>query len=97
MMRSLQTKPYMLDNREEQCLQLGGEKKEGVAGSFSYQPHITLHGSSVEASTFAWILSMTIPAGFDRFMTNHELPFLNSEPEIDANRYKIEILGSLPE
>jgi hypothetical protein len=40
---------------------------------------------------------MTIPAGFDRFVLEHKLPNTQSEPEMDAARYKIEILGPLPE
>lgn len=151
MMRSLQTKPYMLDNEEGQLLQaLGGsvsikatseqtgsvfnlfevccpadyatplhihytedvaiyvlegtltffwgsEKKEAVAGSFIYQPRGTPHGLCVEGVTPARILYMTIPAGFDRFMLEQKLPNSKSEPEVDAARYKIEILGPLPE
>jgi len=150
MMRSLKTKPYMLDNQEGQCLQslgtgvsikatteqtggvfnlfevscppdyttplhihytedvavyvlegtltffLGGEKKEAVAGSFFYQPRCTPHGFRVEGSAPVRILYMTIPAGFDQFVLEHELPTPESEPEVDAARYKIEILGPLP-
>jgi hypothetical protein len=40
---------------------------------------------------------MTVPAGFDRFIREHELSTTNSEPEAVAARYKIEILGPLPE
>jgi hypothetical protein len=40
---------------------------------------------------------MTVPAGFDRFIFEHELPAAESESEADAARYKIEILGPLPE
>lgn len=151
MMRSLQTKPYMLDNEEGQLLQaLGGsvsikatseqtgsvfnlfevccpadyatplhihytedvaiyvlegkltffwgsEKKEAVAGSFIYQPRGTPHGLCVEGVTPARILYMTIPAGFDRFMLEQKLPNSKSECEMAAARYKIEILGPLPE
>jgi len=151
MMRSLQTKPYMLDNEEGHCLQslgtsvsikatteqtgsvfnlfevscppeyttplhihytedvavyvldgtltffLGREKKEAVTGSFFYQPRGTPHGFRVEGNTPARILYMTIPAGFDQFILEHELPTPEFEAETDAARYKIEILGPLPE
>ena len=75
----------------------GNEKKEAVAGSFFYQPRGTPHGLCVEGATRARILYMTIPAGFDRFMLEQKLPNSKSEHEVDAARYKIEILGPLPE
>jgi len=51
----------------------------------------------VEAGAPARILYMTVPAGFDRFILEYELPTPNSKSEADAARYKIEILGPLPE
>ena len=75
----------------------GSEKKEAVAGSFIYQPRGTPHGLCVEGATPARILYMTIPAGFDRFMLEQKLPNSKSEREMAAARYKIEILGPLPE
>ncbi len=75
----------------------GSEKKEAVAGSYFFQPRGTPHGFRVEGGTPARILYMTIPAGFDRFVIEHKLPAPKSEPETDAARYKIEILGPLPE
>ena len=150
-MRSLQTKPYMLDNQEGQFLQALGasvsikatseqtggvfnlfevscpqgfatpliihytedvavyilegsltlfwgneKKKEATAGSFLYQPRSTPHGFRVEDGTPVRILYMTVPAGFDRFILEQELPGPKSERESDAARYKIEILGPLP-
>jgi quercetin dioxygenase-like cupin family protein len=150
MTRSLQTKPYMLDNEEGQFLQTlgasvsikatseqsggvfnlfevscppdfttplhihytedvtvyvlqgaltffwGGEKKKAIAGSFFYLPRGTPHGFCTESPAPARILYMTLPAGFDRFILEHKLPVSKSESEIDAARYKIEILGPLP-
>ena len=75
----------------------GSEKKKGVAGAFFYQPRGTPHGFRVEGGAAARILYMTIPAGFDRFAIEHKQPNSISEAEIDAARYKIEILGPLPE
>jgi quercetin dioxygenase-like cupin family protein len=75
----------------------GSEKREAVNGSFFYQPRDTPHGFRVECTAPARILYMTMPAGFDRFVLEHKLPTPESEPEAGAARYKIEILGPLPE
>ena len=75
----------------------GSEKKEVAAGTFFYQPRGTPHGLCVEGATPARILYLTIPAGFDRFMLEQRLPAQKSEREMAAARYKIEILGPLPE
>ena len=75
----------------------GSEKKEAVAGSFFYQPRGTPHGFCVAGGVPARFLYMTVPAGFDRFVLEHKLPNPKSEDEPDAARYKIEILGPLPE
>ncbi len=74
----------------------GCEKKEAGAGSFFFQPRGTPHGFRVEGNTPARILYIAVPAGFDRFVIEHKLPVSESEPETDAARYKIEILGPLP-
>jgi quercetin dioxygenase-like cupin family protein len=75
----------------------GSEKKEAVPGSYFYQPRGTPHGFRVEGAMPARILYMTIPAGFDRFVIEHKLPAPKTESETEAARYKIEILGPLPE
>jgi quercetin dioxygenase-like cupin family protein len=75
----------------------GSEKKEAVAGSYFFQPRCTPHGFRVDGKEPARILYMTFPAGFDRFVIAQELLAPKSEPETDAARYKIEILGPLPE
>lgn len=151
MMRSLRTKPYMLDNEGGQLLQSlgalvsikatseqtggvfnlfevvcppdyatplliyysqdaaiyilegtlkvfwGRERRQATAGSFFYQPRGAPHGFRVEGNRPTRILYMTMPAGFDRFMLEHELLTKESECETAAARYKIEILGPLPE
>ena len=76
---------------------LGRERQAAAAGSFFNLPQGTPHGFRVESSEPVRILYMTIPAGFDRFILEHERPSPESEPEADAARYKIEILGPLPE
>ena len=75
----------------------GSEKKEAVAGSYFFQPRGTPHGFRVEGGIPARILYMTVPAGFDQFVIEYKLPTSMSEPETAAARYKIEILGPLPE
>jgi quercetin dioxygenase-like cupin family protein len=75
----------------------GTEKKEAVTGSLFYQPRGTPHGFRVEGIAPARILYMTVPAGFDHFVLEHKLPTPKSESEANAARYKIEILGPLPE
>ncbi|HLO29804.1 MAG TPA: cupin domain-containing protein [Anaerolineales bacterium] len=72
-------------------------KRDAGAGSFFYQPRGTPHGFRVEGAAPARILYVTLPAGFDRFVLEQKLPTPESESEADAARYKIEILGPLPE
>jgi quercetin dioxygenase-like cupin family protein len=75
----------------------GSEKKEAVAGSYFFQPRGTPHGFRVEGDTLARILYGTIPAGFDRFVIENQRPDSMSEPRTAAARYKIELLGPLPD
>jgi quercetin dioxygenase-like cupin family protein len=75
----------------------GSEKKEAVAGSYFYQPRGTPHGFRVEGSTPVRILYMTFPAGLDHFIAGAEPLSSCSEAITSAARYKIEILGPLPE
>lgn len=75
----------------------GNEKKEAIAGTYFYQPRGTPHGFRVEGGMPARILYMTIPAGFDRFVIEQEITAPKCVLEKDAARYKIEILGPLPE
>ena len=73
----------------------GTEKKAAAAGSFFYQPRGTPHGFRVEGTTPARFIYLTIPAGFDRFILERELPSAECGDETDAARYQIEILGPL--
>lgn len=79
------------------CVFWGGEKKEAVAGSFFYQPRGTPHGFRVEGTAPARILYMNFPAGLDRLVVEEERLAPNCESVTVAARYKIEILGALPE
>ena len=74
----------------------GNEKKKAVAGSYFFQPRGTPHGFRVDDGTPTRILYITMPAGFDRFVLEHELPTPELESGTNAARYKIEILGPLP-
>ncbi len=73
----------------------GSEMREAAAGSYFFQPRGTPHGFCVTGGKSARILYMTIPAGFDHFVMEQELSAPKCDAEIDAARYKIEILGAL--
>ena len=74
----------------------GDEKRQAGAGTFLFQPQGTPHGFRVNGDSPAHILYLTIPAGFEGFILGHQPTTQISEPEEDAARYKIEILGPLP-
>ena len=74
----------------------GSEMKEAAAGAYLFQPRGIPHGFRVAGAMPARILYITIPAGFDRFVSEQGLSGSKSEPETAAARYKIEILGPLP-
>ena len=75
----------------------GCEKKEAVAGAYLFQPRGTPHGFRVEGAMPARILYLTFPAGLDRFAIEQEQLAPDSESATAAARYKIEVLGPLPE
>ena len=74
----------------------GADRCEARAGSFLFQPRGIPHGFRVNGASPARILYMTIPAGSDWFILEHELASQKTEMEEAAARYKIEILGPLP-
>jgi len=75
----------------------GDEKKQAKVGSYFFQPRGVPHGFRVTGSIPAHILYMTIPAGFDEFVIERSKPTNNFESMVSEARFKIEILGSLPE
>lgn len=75
----------------------GNAKKAACVGSYFYQPRGTPHGFRVDGDAPARILYLTIPAGLDRLVMEEEQLAPNSESMTAAARYKIEILGPLPE
>ena len=75
----------------------GSVKKAAGIGSYFYQPRGTPHGFRVEGDSPARILYLTIHAGLDRLVMEEKQLAPNSESLTAAARYKIEILGPLPE
>lgn len=86
---------YVLEGRLE--FFWGSERGEAHAGSYLYQPRGVAHGFRVEGPTPARILYATIPAGLDKFVIENGSPARECRAETDAARYKIEVLGPLPE
>lgn len=74
----------------------GDERKEAPAGTYLFQPKGTPHGFRVEGNAPARILYMTIPAGFDQFVIERAVS-TNDFGAVAAARYKIEVLGPLPD
>jgi len=74
----------------------GDEKKIAQAGTYIFQPRGTPHGFRVDKERPARVLYMTVPAGLDDFVMEHATEGY-SDYTRDAARYKIEILGMLPE
>ena len=75
----------------------GIERLEAVTGSYFYMPRFIPHGFRVSGASRARILYATFPAGFDQFICGPEVLASCSEAMKSAARYKIEILGPLPE
>jgi len=74
----------------------GDEKKQAKVGSFLFQPRGTPHGYRVTSLLDAHILYMTFPAGFDKYVIECSEPGA-SESRLSEARFKIEVLGPLPE
>lgn len=75
----------------------GSEKRKALAGSYFFQPRGISHGFRVQSDTPARILYLTFPAGLDRFVSEQGQLAPDCESVTAAARYKIEILGPLPE
>jgi len=74
----------------------GDERKKAQVGSYFFHPRGTPHGFRVQGKAPVHILYMTIPAGFDGFVLE-QATTVYFDCMRDAARYKIEILGPLPE
>ncbi len=83
----------------EGCLTIywGDQRKEATAGFYFFQPRGTPHGFRVQGEARARILYLTVPAGFDGFVSAATGPAGDCEPMTTAARHKIEILGPLPD
>ena len=75
----------------------GNRKKVAAAGAYFFQPRGTPHGFRVGSDVPARLLYLTFPAGLDHLMVEQAQPMPNAEVVRTAARYKIEILGPLPE
>jgi quercetin dioxygenase-like cupin family protein len=75
----------------------GPEKRQADIGSFSFQPRGIPHGFRVPGTMPARISYMTIPAGFDGFVLAYSQPVPDLQRMLLAARYKIEVLGPLPQ
>lgn len=75
----------------------GEEKHRAEAGSFFFQPRGTPHGFRVTGNTEAHLLYLTFPAGFDGLMLELAQETSDLKSMLIASRYKIEVLGPLPE
>jgi quercetin dioxygenase-like cupin family protein len=75
----------------------GEEKMHAGEGTFFYQPRGTPHGFRALGTKPVRITYLTIPAGFDGFVLEHSRPVIASEEILSQGKFKIEVLGSLPE
>ncbi len=75
----------------------GDQRKEATAGSYFFQPRGTPHGFRVKGEARARILYLTVPAGFDGFVSAASRDSGDGDLMATAARQKIEILGPLPE
>ncbi len=75
----------------------GDEKKEATAGSYFFQPRGIPHGFRVMGDSRARVLYLTVPAGFDGFVCAGGQSANDCDLMTTAARYKIEILGPLPD
>lgn len=75
----------------------GTERQQAKAGSFFFQPRGMPHGFRVAGTFSVQILYLTVPAGFDGFVIEHSQPVTDLEAVMLEARFKIEVLGPLPE
>ena len=84
---------YVLEGSLTVCW--GDQMKEATAGSYFFQPRGTPHGFRVTRD--ARVLYLTVPAGFDTFVSAASRYSGDCDLMTAAARHKIEILGPLPE
>ena len=77
---SLQTQPYIYNHEASSFEALGvlvntqARTEQTGIGSFFFQPRGTPHGFRVTGTISARVSYMTIPAGFDGFVLEHDQP-----------------------
>jgi len=76
---------------------LGDEELAAPTGTYLFLPRGTPHGFRIEAIDGARILYLTVPGGFDGLTHEREFGADTHGCATAAARYKIEILGPLPE
>jgi len=75
----------------------GEDRKEAATGSYLFMPRGTPHGFRVTGARGARILHLSVPGGLDKFIHERELWAKTSDLLAAAARYKIEIMGPLPD
>ena len=75
----------------------GAERQQAKPGAFFFQPRGLPHGFRVTGTLPARISFITVPAGFDGFVLAHSQPISNFDAMVSEARFKIEVLGSLPD
>lgn len=75
----------------------GTERRQAEPGCFFFQPRGIPHGFRVTGTLPSRISYMTVPAGFDKFVIEQGLPITDIEAMMLEARFKIEVLGPLPE
>jgi len=86
---------FVLDGRL--TLYWGDEKQEAAAGSDFFQPRGTPYGFRVTGERPARVLYLTTSGGLDHFLRERARAPRERDVDAMAARYKIEILGPLPE
>jgi quercetin dioxygenase-like cupin family protein len=75
----------------------GDQRLAADAGTFLFLPRATPHGFRVEAANGARILYLTVPGGFDGLTRERDFMKDTNDCTAAAARYKIEILGPVPD
>jgi mannose-6-phosphate isomerase-like protein (cupin superfamily) len=75
----------------------GTEEMHVQPGSFYFQPRGTPHGLRVTGTKPVRISYLTIPGGFDGFVIEQSRSMSGYDSMVMQGRFKIEVLGPLPE
>ncbi len=92
---------YVLEG--EMAFVCDGKWMKGGPGTYIFGPREIPHGFKVVGSSPARMLLLCAPAGFERFVLELSVPFNDFTPPdmaklmVVATKYKIDILGPLPE